>query len=154
MEKQNFKIKMCVKCGERPVHIKKRGLCSNCYGVFRKDRGGYFISQDQGPKSRPTEAKDTRKREVNFIKNYFDHNNWIYQPAMFRFNGVKYSPDFYDGVRNVFIEVAGTRQAYHQAKEKYDMFREHYPKIDFEIRKVDGSILNEENRDKNWNTPA
>ena len=89
-------------------------------------------------------------REVEFIKNFFSHSDWIHQPAQFRFDGTSYQPDFYDGYRNVFIEVAGTRQAYQQGKEKYDKFRKHYPKIKFEIRLPDGSLLNEESRNKGW----
>lgn len=52
-----------------------------------------------------------------------------------------YSPDFYDGNRNVFIEVIGSRQAYDQNKEKYDLMKKIFPKIKFEIRTPDGALL-------------
>ena len=58
---------------------------------------------------------------------------------------MKYSPDFYDCERGVFIEVAGSRQRYHQAKDKYDSFQKYFPSINFEIRKIDGTILDETN---------
>ena len=58
-------------------------------------------------------------------------------------DGEKYSPDFYDGEMNVFIEVVGTRQAYSENKDKYNLLRKYYPKINFEIRLSDGSLLDE-----------
>jgi len=84
--------------------------------------------------------------EIVFIKNFFDHKNWISQPAVFRMDNIKYIPDFYDGNRNVFIEVAGTRQAYHYNKAKYALFRKTYPLISFEIRFPSGEILDETGR--------
>jgi len=42
---------------------------------------------------------------------------------------------FYDGERNIFIEVSGSRQAYHANKDKYRLFRELFPLISLEIRK-------------------
>jgi hypothetical protein len=90
--------------------------------------------------------------EVEFIKNFFTHNNWLYQPTMFRFDHYRYTPDFYDSERNVFIEVAGTRQAYDQNKDKYDIFRKTFPQINYEIRKSDGSILDETKDRLSWET--
>ena len=85
--------------------------------------------------------KNKHFREVEFIKNFFDHDDFIHQPCHFRLNNIGYSPDFYDGKRNIFIEVAGTRQAYHINKEKYELFKQIFPKLQFEIRKTDGSLL-------------
>ena len=138
------KIKMCIECKERPVLIKKRGLCRNCYQ--RLKRTGIIMSSN----SAKGIVIDAHEREIEFIKNYFTHGDWRYKPAFFRFDNFRYSPDFYDGERNVFIEVAGTRQAYSANKEKYDAFRAAYPKLNFEIRKSDGTLLNENSRDKNW----
>ena len=142
---------MCIHCKkEKPIYCKKRGLCRQCYGQIRKKQGSFINPKTHDYKAGLKEYEITR--EVEFIKNFFEHNNWLHQPAVFRFNGEKYSPDFYDIDRNVFIEVSGSRQAYHQAKEKYASFREHFPQINFEIRKSDGSLLNEETRDKSWHT--
>jgi hypothetical protein len=66
---------------------------------------------------------------------------------MFKLNSEKYTPDFYDQERNVFIEVSGTKQAYQQSKHKYELFRDLYPNISFEIRKPTGELLND-SRDK------
>ncbi|MCJ7482641.1 MAG: hypothetical protein MUO31_06720 [Thermodesulfovibrionales bacterium] len=79
--------------------------------------------------------------EIEFIRSYFTHSNWIYHPANFKVNGSKYMPDFYDGERNVFIEVAGTRQAYYNNRAKYITFAATFPKLQFEIRYPDGVLL-------------
>jgi len=145
-----IEIEMCINCGKKPIHIKIRKLCMRCYQKVRSDNGP-FINQASHNYKAGLKKYDVN-REVEFIKTFFSHTNWIHQPAMFRFNGQKYSPDFYDGERNVFIEVSGSRQAYHEAKEKYASFRKNFPKINFEIRKSDGSLLDEETRNKEWNT--
>ena len=73
---------------------------------------------------------------------YFTHRNWTPKPAIFNLgDGLKYSPDFYDGERNVFIEMAGTRQAYHFNKEKYELMAKKFPFIKLEIRTSDGMEL-------------
>jgi hypothetical protein len=86
--------------------------------------------------------------ELEFIKNYFNHKNWIPQPANFYLDGLKYTPDFYDAERNVFVEVSRTRQAYGQNKHKYQLFRELFPQLNFEIRKPSGELLDETTRQK------
>jgi len=126
--KDNF----CIKCGERPVHVKKRGLCRICYARF------YYKSVRS---NHPLiDSRIYYSSEIEFIKNFFNHQNWIYHPAVFRLNGINYEPDFYDGERNVFIEVAGTRQAFHRNLEKYKLFKETFPHINFEIRNKQGHI--------------
>jgi hypothetical protein len=60
-----------------------------------------------------------------------------------------YTPDFYDGERNVFIEVAGTRQAYHENKGKYQMMKKTYSRIILEIRQVSGSLIDID-KEVNW----
>jgi len=82
--------------------------------------------------------------ELEFIKNFFIHQNWIPQPAQFKLDSVKYIPDFYDGERNVFIEISRTRQAYSANKHKYDLFRQIFSKLNFEIRKPTGELLDED----------
>lgn len=84
--------------------------------------------------------------EIKFVKCFFKHNNWFYQPATFKLNGRSYTPDFYDAERNVFIEVSGTKQAYHANKEKYKLMRKWFPKINFEIRRSDGQEIDEDSR--------
>lgn len=124
---------LCIKCKKNPVFIKKRSLCVSCYQKeYRK---------------RTTEMKKSHFSctELDFIKNFFTHNNWTFQPAIFRLEQDRYTPDFYDGERNVFIEVSGTRQAYHQNKTKYELFKRLYPKINFEVRNTDGNIRGQEN---------
>ena len=135
-------IQFCIKCKKEPVYIKKRQLCRFCYGRLVRQEGRLSLI-DRGEVSHRIAQNDQQKREVQFIKNYFRHNNWHYSPALFHLNGENYTPDFYDGEKNVFIEVAGTRQAYFFNKFKYDLMRQLYPKINFEIRRPDGELLDE-----------
>ena len=87
--------------------------------------------------------KPKHDREKVFAATFFNHSNWAYEPSTFHVNGEKYTPDFYDGKRDVFIEVTGTRQAYHQNKHKYDLFVKLYSNLNFEIRTPDGAILSD-----------
>jgi len=137
---QNRKItgilNLCIECHEREVQVKKRSLCLRCYSRIRKEVGIDL--------SIPT--LPNQRREMDFIRNYFDHQDWVAQPATFRIGPHTYTPDFYDGKRRIFIEVAGTRQAYHAAKFKYVEFRTAYPNIPLEVREPDGSLVDEEGR--------
>ncbi len=142
--------KVCVKCKKKPIHNKKRGLCLNCYQHFQRSHGPILKGNPENYKSKTTISRKKYSSEIEFVRNYFDHSEWIYQPCMFRLGDEKYSPDFYDKKRNVFIEVSGTKQAYHQAKEKYILFRETFPEIKLEIRKSYGTILDEKTRNKEW----
>jgi len=151
-------MQLCSECNERQVQIDKWGVCLLCYGkLYRagkiprksftaRNPSNLFVE----PTSRIAISRHERDGEIEFIRNYFHHKNWISHPATFHFDGSKYSPDFYDAERNVFIEVSATRQAYHSNKEKYDLFRQYYPFLNFEIRKPTGELLNEDSRDKNW----
>ncbi len=130
---------LCIECKKEPVYIKKRQLCKSCYG--RLQRSGKDLSP-VGTAS-ITKAKWHVKREIEFIKNYFNHNNWVHHPAFFHLGDEGYAPDFYDGETNTFIEVSGTRQAHSLNQYKYDLFRKLYPKIKFEIRLVSGELLDE-----------
>jgi len=141
---------LCVKCEKRPVLVKKRNLCRLCYQRERK-KNGPFINPTSHNYAHPQYRENQKiSREMAFVKNFFNHSDWIYSPATFKFNGLKYTPDFYDSHRNTFIEVAGSRQAYHQNKNKYASFRKYFPKLNFEIRQPDGSLLNESNDNKLW----
>lgn len=92
-------------------------------------------------------------REVEFVKNYFTHKNWIHHPATFNLNYTAYTPDFYDGENNVFIEMVGTRQAYHRNKDKYISFEKVFPLIKLEIRKTNGEPLKIKNNYISWVDP-
>jgi hypothetical protein len=119
---------LCIKCNEREIFIKSRSLCSRCYNRIYAKKIKYF-------------------RELEFVKNYFTHYEWIAYPVMFYLpNGIKYTPDFYDKRRNVFIEVIGTRQAYSLNKSKYDLLRKEYPLLQFEIRNHTGEIHQEKEK--------
>jgi len=127
---------LCTACNKRPIENLKRRLCMKCYQQLRKK--GKIIP---GVRARHILQKEESIREMQFIKSYFTHQDWIYEPATFRVNDLKYTPDFYDMVRNMFIEVAGTRQAFHANKHKYGIIKECFPLIGFEIRLPNGNLL-------------
>jgi hypothetical protein len=117
---------MCIQCGE--AEVVKRGLCNPCYGRVYRQAGA-----------------PSRYSEIEFVKNYFTHTNWLAQPARFRLSplGVKlktYTPDFYDGETGVFIEVSSNRDAYFLQKASYDAFRGLYPTLKLEVRSVTGEL--------------
>lgn len=81
-------------------------------------------------------------REREFALALFDHDKWVHEPRYFYLSdGTKYLPDFYDAKRDAYIEVVGSRQAYSKNRDKYSMFCEEYPMIQFEFRMPDGEIL-------------
>lgn len=67
----------------------------------------------------------------NAKKTYKHHPRWFLLQE-----GDKYMPDFYCNEDDEYIEVAGTRQAYHANKEKYCRFTEQYPYLNFCIYKL------------------
>lgn len=142
-------IEVCIECKKRPVYIKKRMLCTRCYCAFRR-KEGFLLNKKDHVFCHPVLKRQSSNGEILFIQNYFDHKEWVHHPAIFYFDGEKYSPDFYDSKRNVFIEVSATRQAYHQRKDKYKKFQKHYPKLKFEIRRPNGELLSE-NYGFKWN---
>jgi len=137
-----MKKNLCIECHKRPIYIKKRQLCSLCYGKLQRKKGK-ILDPEIHKFCKITNMKHEIAREVEFIKNYFTHNHYIHQPAAFRLNGISYSPDFLDLKRNVWIEVAGTQQAYSSNKDKYTLFRQLFPNLNFEIRTPTGEILDE-----------
>ena len=143
----SLKLDLCIFCNERPVHIKKWGMCNICYN--RNYRLGQFKKTHENTLHQRNNLSE-KNREIIFIQNFFQHTNWKHHPAIFYLREGRYTPDFYDRERNVFIEVSGTKQAYHNNKNKYAEFRELYPKLNFEIRKPSGEILNESSRKKDW----
>jgi len=134
---------VCVDCGKMPVFNKKRSLCSSCY--TRAYRRGSFVTPN-GERSDLLKVNSMHKREMEFIRNYFTHTDWYYEPCTFCLGEHKYIvPDFYDGKRNSFIEVIGSRQRYHINKGKYKLFKEMFPEIRFSLRMPDATVFNPDN---------
>ena len=155
---------ICSECQKREVHVKKRGLCFKCYQRLRTKHGAYKDRPDWKQRKITTYSYDSKlmvysdeqsnqicyENEMEFVKNYFEHSNWVHRPGRFKVYNRSYHPDFYDGERNVFIEVAATRQAYHQNKNKYKQFKEVYPKINLEVRTTDGRLLEDKPKGEKW----
>lgn len=129
------KMELCIECHKEKILIKSRKLCLKCAARFYKTRQG------KSPLSGYRQNKVENRAEVEFIKNYFTHNNWIFHPGCFRLNDVLYHPDFYDGERNIFIEVSGTQSAFYVNRAKYNEFLKMFPKINFEVRTEKGTVI-------------
>lgn len=124
----------CIMCGEGYVHVQKSQLCRKCYGKEYYRRHWDNIKQHQ---TAPHHA-----REIEFTKNFFNHPNWIFQPARFKLTPTTaYTPDFYDQTTGMFIEVVGTKSAYHANKDKYKQLRQTFPSIPLELRLPNGQLL-------------
>ena len=121
----------CRKCGDIGIFVKKWKLCQRCYAAFMKENRNKIIN----------DTKITYYSELDFIKNFFKHNEWVYHPAAFRLNGTTYEPDFYDRKRDMFIEVSASSGAFYANKEKYEEMKKIFPKINFEIRAVNGDLI-------------
>ena len=81
------------------------------------------------------------ERERQFVLSFFDHTMWEYSPLFRLSNGKKYYPDFKDNLRNVIIEVVGSRQAFSSNKKKYARFIKEYPDEILEFRDQFGNLL-------------
>ena len=130
-------MNLCEMCHKATIYNKKRRMCLKCYQKFYRKAGAQSLNI-------PNDG------EINFIKNYFDHKEWIHRPCLFYLEGEKYTPDFYDERRNVFIEVSATRQAYSYNKHKYDKMKEIFPKIIFEVRDPFGNLIEDAESKKKW----
>jgi len=93
--------------------------------------GGYSIKKES-MKMYPNEK---------IYANYLDSKNikWEYPSKTFVLKGTTYRPDFYLPDMGKYIEVVGTRQAYHINKYKISLFLKKFPNINFEIVNPDGS---------------
>ena len=141
-------MEMCAVCKKKEVQIKRSQLCMACYQKQRRGTGRLPTDKEaKDIKSNSVVSLYENEGEFHFIRNFFDHVDWIHKPAIFYLGSVKYTPDFYDKRRGVFIEVSATRQAYHQNKEKYALMREYFPLVPFEIRVPTGALLSEEHGD-------
>jgi hypothetical protein len=128
---------ICKECRKKPVIVVKRQLCRTCYQRLRakeKRENRPFGNQE-------VDFNLSQPKEMLFVSNFFNHNNWSHTPVFFHLGGANYSPDFYDGERNVFIEVVGTHQAFHQNKHKYIAMKRLFPKIAFEVRDAHGALI-------------
>lgn len=133
---------MCKRCKKAPIKIIRSQLCMPCYRyVYNRSTRTTGKNNSVLHYARLIRSR----REVEFIKNFFTHKNWYYLPAIFRWKKWRYEPDFYDGARNVFIEVAGTRQAFSANREKYKAFVVGFPYLKFEVRQVDGTEIDIKN---------
>lgn len=144
---------LCKICNERKITNKKREMCDRCYQKWRNETGPVIkgnIEYDY----KATRGKNFKRignyRELLFVKNFFSHSNWLPHPVCFKLGDISYQPDFYDAERNVFIEVAGSRQAYHKNKDKYVAFKKMFPKIELEIRLPDGDLLEDKPHGQMW----
>ena len=128
---------ICISCKKNKIFYKSRKLCNSCYHKLARSKK----LEKLYPKTNSTIAEIHFKAEMDFVKNYFINNNdWVYQPATFNLNGMKYTPDFYDIKKNIFIEVVGSKQAFYANREKYILLKQLFPKIKFEVRHSSGHI--------------
>lgn len=84
---------------------------------------------------------------------------WEYPTKRFDLGSTHYRPDFYLPKENLYIEVVGSRQAYHSNKNKIAQFIKLYPKVKFEVipfgnssaKPYFGSVLPSDKRHKDIN---
>jgi hypothetical protein len=65
---------------------------------------------------------------------------WVYPSPRFRLGNTTYRPDFYLPKEDLYIEVVGTRQAYHNNRNKIAKFMEIYPKIKFKVISLETNV--------------
>lgn len=58
---------------------------------------------------------------------------YIFPVPMLNLDATRYRPDFYLPEKDLYIEVVGTRQAYHANKHKYEEFRRTHHDKNFQI---------------------
>jgi len=63
---------------------------------------------------------------------------WVYEPTLFRFAGQHYTPDFYLPIQDVYVEVIGSRQRWHQLASKILSFRAHFPDVTLQVVSGEG----------------
>jgi hypothetical protein len=61
------------------------------------------------------------------------HKKWIYPTKRFNLGKTTYRPDFYLPNERLYIEVVGSRQAFHANKNKIILFKKLFPHIKFII---------------------
>ena len=118
----NYQGFCCEACRPSQMLIKGGYRQSSAYRIGRMTPAEYAfsrIAKDQG-------------RDLTFLEP---------SSRLFRFNGECYTPDFFEAATNTYIEVTGTRQAYHANKAKYHRFRNAYPAFTLKIVKPDGTDI-------------
>jgi hypothetical protein len=82
-----------------------------------------------------TEGTIVSGKEKVFMDEIADNKKrYVYHPCTFYFlGGSKYTPDFFCIEDREYIEVVGSRQAFHYNKEKYIKMGEEYPDMKFTI---------------------
>lgn len=81
------------------------------------------------------------ERERHFASTFFEHDEWDHHPRQIIFNGGRYTADFFDKRRGIYIEVVGSRQAFAQNKYKYLYIMETCKNISLEFRSHEGRLL-------------
>jgi len=129
---------VCVSCGKKPAIVKKTGECRLCYQKeYAKINGERVFKRTFDTKTDPrTDSKIQNRAEIQFALN---NNGLLHHPVCFHLGEGKYLPDFYDPERNVFYEVIGSRQRFHQITPKLEMFRKIFPWINLIVCCADGS---------------
>jgi len=123
-----FNSKRCHRCQQDKISIKKRNLCGKCN----------VLALNKGELSPPV-----IKAEYDFAENYCGSDSLLHHNATFKFNGLRYTPDFYDVDRDVFIEVVASFVEYKSIKLRTSMFKKYYPNLGFEIRYPNGEVVPE-----------
>ena len=74
------------------------------------------------------------KREEKFANLLTQQGRkWQYPAPRFKLQNTTYRPDFYLPEENLYIEVIGSRQAFHVNKNKIFQFKKEYPYINFQV---------------------
>jgi len=82
------------------------------------------------PNKQPKHAREISFQNEMAIKGI----HLVYEPRTFYLsNGSRYTPDFCDPKEDKYYELAGTRQAWHENKNKINHFKKEHPHIKFEI---------------------
>ncbi len=137
----------------KPAKNKTMVLCLSCYQ--RALKTGML------PPLKRTKNLETKDIYIDNAYSIFDkriqhsseitfaqkHSFCLYQPASFNLGMTKYTPDFYDPRENIFYEIIGTRQRFHQLKDKLKLFKNMFPNIILKICCADGNDYNTKDPD-------
>lgn len=89
-------------------------------------------------------------KEQRYLDFYADpKKRYFHHPGNFCLsNGRRYTPDFYCVEDDTYIEIVGSRQAYHQNKTKYRILEAEFPNITFQIIQV--GVWKKPFHDRQW----
>lgn len=74
---------------------------------------------------------ESEKEYINLLES--KNIKYVLQPKRFSLKSSTYTPDFFLPETKTYVELVGTRQAYHANKRKYKEFMKMYPDVKFEI---------------------